>query len=85
MTQAFEKIAKPDMTLKPEERLALTTTLDRSLDDDIRANALCQTVQEGIAAIDSSDSVSINSPEDLDNLLNECLAVARKQVHLEEK
>jgi hypothetical protein len=85
MRQAFQKIAKSALTLEPEERLALTAALDLSLDDEVRAGALREAVQVGLAAIESGDSVSVDSKEDLETRLNECLAEAKKQVHMEMK
>ena len=80
MTQAFQEIAKSAMTLDPEERLALTAALDLSLDDEVRATALRSAVREGLEAIKRGDTVMLETKEDLDKLLDDCLSEAKRQV-----
>ena len=85
MTQAFQEIAKSAMTLDPEERLALTAALDLSLDDKVRATALRSAVQEGLEAIEKGDTVMLETKEDLEKLLDDCLSEAKRQVANEAK
>ena len=85
MTEAFQEIAKSAMTLDPEERLALTAALDLSLDDEVRATALRSAVQEGLEAIERGDTVMLETKEDLDKLLDDCLSEAKQQVANESK
>ena len=85
MTQAFQEIAKSAMTLDPEERLALTAALDLSLDDEVRATALRSAVQEGLEAIEKGDTVMLETKEDLEKLLDDCLSEAKRQVANEAK
>jgi len=85
VTKTFQDIAKSAMTLAPEERLALTAALDLSLDDEVRRSALRAAVKEGLDAIESGDSVTLNSKEDIDRLLADCLTEARRQTSDAEK
>ena len=80
MTEGFRDIAKSAMTLEPEERLALATALDLSLDDNVRSNALRAAVQEGSQAIENGEFVLADSAADVDEILNNCLADAKRQV-----
>jgi len=73
------------MTLDPEERLALTAALDLSLDDEVRATALRSAVQEGLEAIEKGDTVMLETKEDLEKLLDDCLSEAKRQVANEAK
>ena len=73
------------MTLDPEERLALTAALDLSLDDEVRATALRSAVQEGLEAIEKGDTVMLETKEDLEKLLDDCLSEAKQQVANESK
>lgn len=68
------------MTLNPEERLALTTSLDLSLEDEVRSSALRGAVQEGIEAINRGEAVMLNSKAEMDDFLSNCLAEARRRV-----
>ena len=73
------------MTLDPEERLALTAALDLSLDDEVRATALRSAVQEGLEAIEKGDTGMLETKEDLEKLLDDCLSEAKRQVANEAK
>ena len=68
------------MTLDPEERLALTTALDLSLEDKVRSQALCAAVQEGIEAINRGKAVVLDSETEIDDFLSNCLAQAHQRV-----
>ena len=68
------------MTLDPEERLALTTALDLSLQDEVRSYALRNAVQQGINAINRGEAVVLDSETKIDEFLSHCLAEARRKV-----
>ncbi len=81
MTIAYQEIAITAMTLNPEERLALTTALDLSLDDEVRSQALRAAVRHGIDAIDDGEVVALNSLTEVEDLLTSCLKEASQPVH----
>lgn len=81
MTEGFKDIARSAMTLEPEERLALSNALDLSLDDNVRSQALRAAVDEGAQAIADGDVVSVESAADIQKLLDDCLADAKRQIN----
>jgi len=80
MTVAYQEVAKTAMSLNPEERLALTTALDLSLEDEVRSQALRAAVRHGIDAINNGEVVALESPADVEKLLTACLEEANQQV-----